>query len=63
VIIHRVNCATVKQFQIESTPLPEGKTAHDRVIQREFGWELVEDLVTPLILRRMQNDRYVLCSS
>jgi hypothetical protein len=54
----RVNCATVRQLQIESIPLPEGQTGYDRVIQRDFGWELVRCLVTPLILKRMENPRY-----
>jgi hypothetical protein len=38
--------------------LPEG-TPPPRIDHRSFGWELVRDLVTPLILERMKNDRYV----
>ena len=38
--------------------LPEG-TPPPRIDHLSFGWELVRDLVTPLILQRMKNDRYV----
>jgi hypothetical protein len=42
----------VRHLQDRRVPLPEEKTEYPRIDHLSFGWEMVRDLVTPLILQR-----------
>lgn len=57
--LFRTNCATVRQLQVDKEA-EALKSQPKPVNQLEFAWEMVRELVMPLILRRLLCRRYVL---